>query len=137
MKRRKFLLALGVVPPLLQACASDLPVPTTPTIFTGTVINENDKPIKDFNVFFTGDTGGFNPKSTFELRTQTDEKGYYYLEKLIPTGTIGITFKPEGNSIYTPGLYDFLCLVNGVYQSPIPWITGKRNEFNFKIFKRK
>ncbi|MDZ7900084.1 MAG: hypothetical protein U5N85_18935 [Arcicella sp.] len=134
MKRRHFITAFALLPPLLQACLSE-PIP--PTIFTGIIIDESDKPIKDIDLYFGGNTGGFNPKSTFELRTKTDEKGYYYLEKIIPPQTVDITFKPEGNSIYTNGLYDFLCLVNGVYQFEIPIITQTKNEFNFKIVKRK
>lgn len=136
MKRRKFLIALGAVTPLvLQACLSD-PVP--PTIFTGFVTDENGKPIKDFTFYFNGNTGGFSPKSTFDLNTKSDENGYYYLEKIVDLKqTVSVDFIPGGNTIYNTGQYEFLCLVKGIYQTTIPFSTGVKNEFNFKIVKRK
>ena len=134
MKRRKFLIALGAVPPLvLQACLSD-PVP--PTIFTGIVTDENGKPIKGMGVQFAGNTGGFTPKSTFDLNTVTDDNGYYYLEKTVMSDTVSITFQLTGSIEYSSGQYEFLCLVKGVYQTVIPFSTGVKNELNFKIVKR-
>ncbi len=138
MKRRFFLQGVALAPPLLlQACLSN-PKPIPPTIFTGFVTDENGIPIKDFEFYFGGNTGGFNPKSTFEKNTKTDEKGYYYLEQIVNLDiTVDVTFKASGNIMYTSALYDFLCLVKGIYQSSVPFIVGTKNEFNFKIVKRK
>ena len=136
MKRRKFLIALGVVPPLvLSACKKDEPTP--PTFFTGYVINENNKPVEGTGFIFGGVTGEFNGKVTFFVETKTDVKGYYYLEATITKDTAGIEFgDSEGDGKYPDGLYKRLCLVNGVYQKEIPWIANKKNELNFKIVKR-
>ncbi|MDZ7898985.1 MAG: hypothetical protein U5N85_13305 [Arcicella sp.] len=136
MKRRIFLIALGVVPPLvLKACKKDEPIP--PTIFTGYVIDENDKPVEGTGFQFGGITGGFNAKLTFNVKVKTDVKGYYYIEQVIPKETGGIEFQPtEGDGKYPDGSYKRLCLVNGVYQKEIPWIANRKNELNFKIVKR-
>ncbi len=136
MKRRKFLIALGVVPPLvLSACKKNEPNP--PTIFTGYVIDENDKPVEGTGFQFIGDTGGFNGKTTFNVNTKTDVKGYYYLEAVITKETGAFEFQPtEGDGKYPDGFYKRLCLVNGVYQREIPWFPNKKNELNFKIVKR-
>jgi hypothetical protein len=136
MKRRKFLIALGVVPPLvLSACKKEEPNP--PTIFTGYVIDENDKPVEGTGFQFIGDTGGFNGKTTFNVKVKTDVKGFYYLESVITKETADVVFKDiEGDGKYPDGLYKRLCLVNGVYQKEIPWIANKKNELNFKIVKR-
>ena len=105
MKRRNFLITLGVVPPLvLSACKKDEPTP--PTIFTGYVIDENDKPVEGTDFQFGGITGGFNGKLTFNETTKTDAKGYYYLEAVIPKETGGVVFKDtEGDGKYPDGLY--------------------------------
>ena len=135
MKRRKFLIALGVVPPLVLATCKDDPIP--PTIFTGYVIDENDKPIEGTGFQFGGVTGGFNAKTTFNVTTKTDAKGYYYLKAVIPKETGGVVFKyTDGDSKYPDGLYKRLCLVNGFYQQEIPWFPNQKNELNFKIVKR-
>lgn len=135
MKRRKFLIALGVVPPLVLAACKDEPIP--PTIFTGYVIDENDKPVEGTGFQFGGITGGFNAKTTFNVTTKTDAKGYYYLEAVIPKETRGLVFKDtEGDGKYPDGLYKRLCLVNGFYQQEIPWFPNQKNELNFKIVKR-
>jgi hypothetical protein len=135
MKRRKFLIALGVIPPLVYSCTKEELPPLT--IITGYVIDENNKPVEGTGFQFSGVTGGFNPTSTFDERTVTDVKGYYYLEKIIPKSTGGITFQPTvGDNKYPDGLYERLCLVNGVYQRDIPLKTGEKNEFDFKIVKR-
>ena len=135
MKRRKFLIALGVVPPLvLSACSKD-EFPKTPTITSGFVKDEKEKPIKDFGIQFSGNTGGFNPKFTFDQNALTDEKGYYYLEQIVPEGTVSFTFQATANSKYNPVLYDYLCLVGGVYRKNCPWNIGEKNDINFKIVK--
>jgi hypothetical protein len=136
MKRREFLIALGVVPPLvLGGCKKDEPNP--PTIFTGYVIDEKDKPVEGTGFQFGGVTGGFNAKVTFNVETVTDAKGYYYLEAVITKETGDVIFQTtDGDMKYPDGFYKRLCLVNGFYQKEIPWIPNKKNEFNFKIVKR-
>ena len=136
MKRRKFLIALGVVPPLvLSACKKEEPTP--PTIFTGYVIDENDKPVEGTGFQFGGITGGFNAKITFDETTKTNTKGYYYLEAVIPKETGGVVFKPTGSITHptSSNNNDYRCLVKGVYQREIPWFPNQKNELDFKIFK--
>jgi hypothetical protein len=136
MKRRKFLIALGVLPPLIfEACKGEDEFPKTPTIISGYVIDENEKPIKDFGMQFSGNTGGFNPKSTFDENTLTDEKGYYYLKYLIPEGTVSITFQATANANYSPVIYDYLCLYKGFYQKNYSLKSGEKNDLNFKIVR--
>ena len=61
------MIALGVVPPLvLSACKKEELTP--PTIFTGYVIDENNKPVEGTGFIFGGVTGGFNGKVTFFCR---------------------------------------------------------------------
>jgi hypothetical protein len=135
MKRRKFLIALGVLPPLLKACKKDEPNP--PTIFTGYVIDENNKPVEGTGFIFGGDTGGFNGKTTFFVTTKTDVKGYYYLEAIITKDSAAVEFQAtEGDGKYPDGSYKRLCLINGIYQKEITWIANTKNELNFKIVKR-
>lgn len=136
MKRRKFLIALGVVPPLiLSACKKDEPNP--PTIFTGYVIDENDKPVEGTGFQFGGTTGGFNAKLTFNVTTKTDVKGYYYLEAVIPKETGEIEFQATGSITHptSSNNNEYRCLVKGVYQKVVPWLPNQKNELNFKIFK--
>lgn len=137
MKRRKFLIALGVLPPLvLNACKKEEPTP--PTIFTGYVIDEKDKPVEGTGFQFGGITGGFNAKLTFNVTTKTDAKGYYYLEAVIPKDTEGIEFQITGSIAHptSSNNNEYRCLVNGVYQKVIPWLPNQKNELNFKIVKR-
>jgi hypothetical protein len=137
MKRRSFLQGLALVPPLLLVgCKKDEPNP--PTIFTGYVIDENDKPVEGIGFQFGGKTGGLNGKTTFNINTQTDAKGYYYLEGVIPSDTAGIVFKPIGSFTHptSSNNNEYRCLVNGLYQEIIPWYPNKKNELNFKIVKR-
>ena len=57
MKRRKFLIALGVMPPLvLDAYKKDKPInlPSITTIVKGKVIDENNAPVQGFEFSFTG-----------------------------------------------------------------------------------
>ena len=84
---------------------------------------------------FGGSTGGFNPKVLFDEKTLTDEKGYYYLEYLIPEGTVSLTFQATANADYSPVLYDYLCLYKGVYRKEYFLNTGQKNDLNFKITK--
>ena len=139
MKRRNFLIALGVVPALvLEACKgrdNKDKLPKTPTIISGYVRDEEEKPIKGLIIQFGGITEGSNLKATFNIDTLTDEKGYYYLEKLIPKDTVSITFKAIENSEYSYVLYDYLCSVKESYQNDRPFVIGKKNNFNFKIGK--
>lgn len=111
--------------------------PPPPTIFTGYVIDENNKPVEGTGFQFGGITGEFNAKVTFNETTKTNAKGYYYLEAIIPKETEGVVFKPTGSIIHptSSNNNDCRCLVKGVYQREIPWFPNQKNELDFKIFK--
>lgn len=138
MKRRLFLQGLALAPPLLlTACGKELPY--TATIITGIVLDENDVPIQGIKFVFGGNTGGINPKDTFYEETVSDATGHYYLEKIIPQGTVSVSLIPNLTSLtlpkYTQASYIVLCFVDGVYQTAIPFIVGEKTTLNFKIFK--
>ena len=135
MKRRLFLQGLALAPPLLlTACGKELPY--TATIITGIVLDENDVPIQGIKFSFGGNTGGISPKDTFYEETVSDATGHYYLEKIIPQGTVSFSFDynltlPK----YTQASYILLCFVNGGYQTAKPFVVGEKTTLNFKIFK--
>ena len=78
MKREQFIksLALSILPlALLQACKKSLP--STPTVITGKVIDENNMPVEGFMFSFSGidKKNLINGLPTFLERQKTDKQG--------------------------------------------------------------
>jgi hypothetical protein len=115
------LITLGVLFSfVVTSCEKDEPSP--PTIFTGYVIDENNQPVEGIEFLLIGDKKGLF------IRTESDSKGYFYLESIIPDGVGLVEFQfTYGRSKYTDGLYERFCLVNGVYQKIIPWSFQRKN----------
>ena len=92
-----------------------------PTIFISYVIDENNRPAEGVGFF---------------KETESDSKGYFYLEVIVPNKAGLVDFQvTDGNGKYPDGLYVRLCLGNDVYQQIIPWSLNKKNELNFKVVK--
>jgi hypothetical protein len=138
MKRRNFLIALGVVTLLvLEACSTKLDLPSAATIITGKVVDVNNNPLEGIGFSFGGEyKKGLSGIPTFDVSVKTNIDGIYKIEALVPQGTESTSFLPEQIS------YDVIFYVwkNNQYekvQSPIVPITlGETNTFNFQIRKR-
>ena len=91
MKRRKFLIALGVVPPLvLSACKGDQ-LPKTATIINGKVMDEKGSPIQNVLFEFYGYrsyggsvAGGGKKEDTFKLEKYSDKEGIFNFSQVVP-----------------------------------------------------
>lgn len=148
MKRRKFLIALGAIPPLvLEACKKDDPLylPSIITIVKGKVIDENNAPVEGWGFTFGGYTGNYPPVSTFREDTKTDKDGNYSYSVGVPQTTVRLEFGPVGfinqgslDSTKTR-FYNLYFEKDGKFEpfisSPYP-ITGESNIFNFQIKKK-
>lgn len=121
MKRRQLLKLLGLTPPtLLIAASCKEKLPSTPTIVTGKIIDENGLPLEGAGLRLSGtDVKGFAGAETFSITAESDKDGNYKLSQLIPKDTdrIGILSmstdkvpKDQGFGGYHP--YIFL---NGKY----------------------
>jgi hypothetical protein len=87
MKLRKFLIAFGILLPLVfSSCGKD-EFPSTPTILTGKVINENDKPVEGFELKFSGyHQKGTSPIPTFDETGTTNSDGIYSISYVVSGG---------------------------------------------------
>ena len=85
MKRRIFLIALGVVPPLfLAACKKEIVIP--PTIVTGKVTNESGLPVDgvEFLLFGVEKQDLFREVQTFNEKQTTNKDGTYKFSINVP-----------------------------------------------------
>ena len=142
MKRRNFLLALWIMSPLVFSSCKKDELPSTSTIITGKVIDENDKPVEGFVLQF----GGYFQKGTssiptFDLDDKTNKDGTYKISYLVKTSDKQTYFKPIGdysNNLFSQ--YDIYVWKDNKYQfvgNPVgPIIYGQINIFNFQIRKR-
>ncbi len=89
MKRRKLLQILGLAPPaLLIAASCKEKLPTSPTIVTGKIIDENGLPLEGAGLRLSGtDVKGFAGTTTFSITTESDKDGNYKLSQIIPKNT--------------------------------------------------
>lgn len=92
MKRRKFLIALGVVPPLvLSACKGDL-LPKTATIVKATVTDDKGIPLENIPLKFEGYRsydgnfagGGGKLDTTFKIEKVSDKQGLIEFSQIVP-----------------------------------------------------
>ena len=148
MKRRKFLLTLGALPPMIIAsCKNSHPLPTTATIINGKVVDKNNTPVEGFKFSFTGlKKKGISGIGTFLESSDTDANGIYSITASIPQDTDKIDFIVNGFSFDDKlnrknSDVDFFFERNGRYirynssePNPTP-IPGETNTINFQIKK--
>lgn len=141
MKRRKFLSVVGIIPLLtLAACEKNLP--STPTIVTGKVTDENNLPVEGVEFLFSGNTrSGLSVINTFNVREISNTIGSYTLSKIIPSNTDQAELKIVGFFSISPN-HTLWFLQNGIYMELGNPVTipssgyGKTNTFNFQIRKK-
>ncbi|MCU0470141.1 MAG: Ig-like domain-containing protein [Arcicella sp.] len=147
MKRRKFLIALGVVPPLvLEACSDTTPKPKTPTIVTGKVIDENNMPVEGWEVMFYGlEKIGISGIDTFAEQKFTDSNGVFSFSVIVPSNTDSVDFGPLGfrsNDKLNRKNSDYLLFIEvaGKFELSIkdelPPTIGQTNTYNYQIKKK-
>ncbi|PWJ59668.1 hypothetical protein CLV98_102502 [Dyadobacter jejuensis] len=111
MKRRQLLKLLGLASPtLLIAASCKEKLPTSPTIVTGKIIDENGLPLEGAGLRLSGtDVKGFAGAETFSITTESDKDGNYKLSQIIPKNTDRISILsrptdkvPTGNQGYAP-----------------------------------
>ncbi len=91
MKRRKFLIALGVVPPLFfSSCEKAIPA----TIISGKVTDEKGNPIENIPFTFWGYyntggsiAGGGSQETTFKIEKTSDKDGIIAFSQAVPEKT--------------------------------------------------
>jgi hypothetical protein len=136
MKRRKFLIALGVVPPLVVSSCGKDEFPSTPTVITGKVVDINDKPVEGIGLSFGGGyRKGLSIIPTFDVRVKTNKDGIYRIEKVVPDGTDDASFLPDG----IPPLSDIYLWKDNKYiiaSGVGPIVYGETNTFNFQLRQR-
>ena len=148
MKRRKFLIALGVMPPLvLSACKKDPNWPLTGTTITGKVIDENNLPVEGFGFTFGGTKRiGITAVDTFFEMGKTNSNGIFSITASIPQDTGKVDFLVNGFSFDDKlnrknSDIDIFFERDGKYiryNSPVPNptpIPGEINTINFQIKK--
>ncbi|MDZ7900082.1 MAG: hypothetical protein U5N85_18925 [Arcicella sp.] len=146
MKRRKFLIALGVVPPLVfSSCGKD-ELPKTATTITGKVVDENNKPVEGWGLFFTGiERKGISGVETFAEQKFTDSNGVFSFSVVVPPNTDSVNFLPLGfrfDDKLNRKNPDYLLFieVGGKFEPRIKDeaapIIGKSNIYNYQIKKR-
>lgn len=146
MKRRKFLIALGVVPPLvLSACKKD-ELPKTATVITGKVIDENNMPVEGWELLFYGiERKGISGVDTFAEQKFTDSNGVFSFSITIPSDTVNVRFGPLGfrfDDKLNRKNPDYLIFieVGGKFEARIKDeaspVIGKENTYNYQIKKK-
>lgn len=146
MKRRNFLIALGIVPPLiLSACKKD-ELPKTATVITGKVIDENNKPVEGWEFMFYGSRlNGISGMSTFQEQILTDSNGMFSFSITIPPETVTVRFAPLGfrfDDKLNRKNPDYLIFIEigGKFEPRIKDeaypIIGKENTYNYQIKKK-
>lgn len=144
MKRQAFIKALSILPvALMQACQKSFP--STPTIVTGKVIDENNLPVEGVEFQFSGiyKKGISGGGSTFNLRTQSDKDGVYRFSQVIPDATDDASIKVESNAKFDFNFkYQVLFFFNGKYDDTGSLIPVQQSAYgttvtlNFQIRKR-
>ena len=146
MKRRKFLIALGVVPPLvLSACKKD-ELPKTATVIIGKVIDENNMPVEGWELLFYGiERKGISGVDTFAEQKFTDSNGVFSFSITIPSDTVNVRFGPLGfrfDDKLNRKNPDYLIFieVGGKFEARIKDeaspVIGKENTYNYQIKKK-
>jgi hypothetical protein len=109
MKRRNFLIALGVVPPLvLIACKGDQ-LPKTATIIKAKVTDDKGIPIENIPLKFYGFRsydgnyagGGGKIEETFKIEKLSDKQGNVEFSQIVPEITTDVFLSMGDNFIYS------------------------------------
>ena len=99
MKRRKLLQILGLIPPALLAASCKEKLPSTPTIVTGKIIDENGLPSEGAGLRLTGrNIKGYGGYSTFSITIESDKDGLYRLSQFVPKDTNEMSILPYTTS---------------------------------------
>ena len=95
MNRRKLLQILGLIPPTLLAASCEIKLPSTPTIVTGKIIDENGLPLEGAGLRLSGSQlKGFSGRDTFSIYMESGKEGMYRLSQLVPKETNAISILP-------------------------------------------
>ena len=110
MKRRKFLIALGVVPPLvLEACKGDQ-LPKIATVVKASVVDDKGVPIENIPLKFQGyqnyggnfgTGGGGKLDTTFKIEKNSDKQGNVEFSQIVPEITTDVYFSMGDTFIYS------------------------------------
>ena len=108
MKRRKFLIALGVVPPLVLSACKEKVIPAT--IIKVTITDEKGIPFENASFIFAGYrtfggsvAGGGGIEDTFRIEKLSDKLGKVEFSQVVPENTTQIYLlitQAVGISIY-------------------------------------
>ncbi len=130
---------------LVFSCKKDK-FPSTPTIITGKVVDQNNIPIEGYEFQFGGTdkTGFINGNSTFDLYNSTNEQGVYLFSIIVPSSTDLVEFQPIGkkmdNELSNTLFSDIYLVKDGKNMDsgaagPINY--GTTNTFNYQVIIRK
>ena len=147
MKRRKLLQILGLIPSALLAVACKEKLPTTPTIVTGKIIDENGLPLEGAGLRLTGVRDqGYSPVPIFSITVETDKDGIYKLSRLLPkeTDQLSILPNPTDRVPVNVGFADYVTYIflDGHYgQLGAPYFIprsewGKTTTLNYQFVPR-
>lgn len=77
----------------LAGCKEKLP--STPTIVTGKIVDENNQPMSGiiFELYGIDQTGILKRHETFNIKSESDKDGKYEVSVLIPNTTNQVTFR--------------------------------------------
>lgn len=77
----------------LAGCKEKLP--STPTIVTGKIVDENNQPMSGiiFELYGIDQTGILKQRETFNIKSESDKDGKYEVSVLIPNTTNWVTFR--------------------------------------------
>ena len=153
MKRRKFLIALGVVLPLvLGACKGDQ-LPKTATIIKAKVVDDKGNPLENIPLKFYGYrfsggsiAGGGSIENTFKIEKVSDKQGNIEFSQVVPEITTSVYFSMGDTFIYA--YYSIQAKKNGInigtgsenidvhdsYENSIK--LGETNEYEIKLTKK-
>ncbi|PWJ59666.1 hypothetical protein CLV98_102500 [Dyadobacter jejuensis] len=146
MKRRQLLKLLGLASPtLLIAASCKEKLPTSPTIVTGKIIDENGLPLEGAGLGLSGiNWEGFNPIPTFTMTTESDKEGNYKFSQVVPKDTEVVNILPRSTDKVPIGNqgYAHYIILNGSYKQlgapyDIPrsqW--GKTITLNYQFIKQ-
>lgn len=143
MKKCIFLIFISLLS--FSSCKKDK-FPSTPTIITGKVIDENEIPIEGYQFQFSGKdkTNFLNSNITFDSKFETNKDGVYSTSIMVPSNTSSTTFKPIGFKLpggnFDPLYQNIFVFIDGKYLPPynISKIKyGVTNTYNFQVIKLK